>query len=751
MVKQGTFTPKPHARIITMIGDQLIRNEKVALMEIIKNSYDADASWVQVRFINFKEEDGELKIQKNSVIEIEDDGVGMSFDIIEKSWVNPASPYKFLMKKKGKDETKKGRIIQGEKGIGRFAVYKLGSTVEIFTRPEKENEEEVYLKSDLSIYDDELIGKREQKSDSPLFLDDIKYTYEVRSPKIIEQKDIVFKNSTIKRAGHGTLIRITNLKGHWNTDKIKEIFNDCLKLISPFNDADFSCDIVVNEKTYFTKEEQERLKDLLELAQVRIEGQVDEKGNITYKLGKKIKGSLGLKDKEMSGNSEVKKQFFDDDGNLARAPECGPFSFKFYVFDLERKADLKSASSITSEDIKIIRSHRVYLYRDGIRVYPYGDPTDDWLGIDIKRGTVRAGGYLSNDQVIGYVEISNKNNPNLRDKTNREGLMDIGYSYEDLKTLISGILGFLKIQFDKYRLDQEEKRKKLEQAEGLLATEEIVKDTIDGLKKYLEEKGDKKGSKIVNSLSENYDKEKSVLNERVEIVEDLAGVGMTVDAASHDLMIMMERAKETLNLLFEMMQVKEPDMPKLKETTEKLRGQFAFIEDQLHGIQPLFRSSRRYSKNWRIKEIIEKVKMYYSVPIKDRKIKVEVEEKGAPLVLKCTEGILLQAFINLVDNAVYWLTTSDRKDKTIKIIIDGNKSEVIFADNGPGIKKDDHPYIFKPFFSTKGIKGRGLGLYITRQLLDRYDFSIELIEKDKNKILTGANFLISFGDTEAED
>ena len=143
--------------------------------------------------------------------------------------------------------------------------------------------------------------------------------------------------------------------------------------------------------------------------------------------------------------------------------------------------------------------------------------------------------------------------------------------------------------------------------------------------------------------------------------------------------------------------------------------------------------------------------MYYSVPIKDRKINVEVEEKGVPLVLKCTEGILLQAFINLVDNAVYWLTTSDRKDKTIKIIIDGNKSEVIFADNGLGIKKDDYPYIFKPFFSTKGIKGRGLGLYITRQLLDRYDFSIELIEKEKNKILSGANFLVSFGDAEAED
>ncbi|MCX5632497.1 MAG: sensor histidine kinase [Phycisphaerae bacterium] len=731
-----------------MIGEQLIRNEKVALMELIKNSYDADASWAQVRFINFKkDEDGNLEIKKNSVIEIEDDGIGMSFDIIQKSWVNPASPYKFLMKKGGIDTTKKGRIIQGEKGIGRFAVYKLGSTVEIFTRPEKDNTDEVYLKSDLSIYDDELIGEKKQKSDKPLYLDDIEYSYEIRMPETIKQKEIVFKNSKTKRPNHGTLIRVTNLKGHWTESKIKEIFNDCLKLISPFNNTDFSCDIVVNGATYFTEKEQERLRGLLELAPIKIEGRVDDKGNVNYTLGRKKKGQITLRD--MSEDEEVKEQFFDKQGKLKRKPESGPFGFRFYVFDLDRKASLES--SLSKDDRDIIKSHRVYLYRDGVRVYPYGDPTDDWLGIDIKRGTVKAGSYLSNDQVIGYVEISNEHNPALRDKTNREGLMDIGYSYEDFKAIIFGILGFLRTQFKKYKSDQQDKRERLAEEEGILGTEKKVKDDIDVLKKYLEDKEDAKGKKLVKFIEENYVKEKSVLNERVEIVEDLAGVGMTVDAASHDLMIMMERAKETLNLLFEMMQGKEIDIPRLKETTEKVRGQFAFIEDQLHGIQPLFRSSRRHSKNWRIKEIMEKVKLYYSVPIKDRKIKVVVEEKGSPLVVKCSEGILLQAFINLIDNAVYWLTTADRKDKTIKVVMDGNKSEVIFADNGPGIKKDDQPYIFKPFFTTKGVRGRGLGLYITRQLLGRYDFSVDLITKDKSKILSGANFIINFSDIETED
>ena len=160
MEKKGTLTPRPHARIITMIGNQLIRNEKVALMELLKNSYDADASWVQIRFINFDRKDDELKINKDSIIEIEDNGLGMSFDIIKESWINPASPYKFLLKKKGKERTKKGRIIQGEKGIGRFAVFKLGSTIEIITRSSEKNSDEIYLKSDLSMYDSELIGPK---------------------------------------------------------------------------------------------------------------------------------------------------------------------------------------------------------------------------------------------------------------------------------------------------------------------------------------------------------------------------------------------------------------------------------------------------------------------------------------------------------------------------------------------------------------------------------------------------------------
>ena len=73
---------------------------------------------------------------------------------------------------------------------------------------------------------------------------------------------------------------------------------------------------------------------------------------------------------------------------------------------------------LDKDDKNIAKAHRIYLYRDGIRVYPYGEPDDDWLKIDTYRGTIAAGLFLSNDQVVGYVNITQKGNPKLKDKTN---------------------------------------------------------------------------------------------------------------------------------------------------------------------------------------------------------------------------------------------------------------------------------------------------------------------------------------------
>ncbi len=117
-------------------------------------------------------------------------------------------------------------------------------------------------------------------------------------------------------------------------------------------------------------------------------------------------------------------------------------------------------------------------------------------------------------------------------------------------------------------------------------------------------------------------------------------------------------------------------------------------------------------------------------------------------MVRTVDAVLMQLFINLIDNSCYWLDEYGTNERIINIYIDGMRNKLIFSDNGPGIKDDDVPYIFEAFYSRKGEDGRGLGLYIARRILERYDYSIELLTKHSEKKLSGANFLVDFN-TEA--
>lgn len=734
---KGKLVPRPYARLLTMIGEQLIKNEKVALIELIKNSYDADANWVQVRFNNFEiDEDDEniLVVKKNSNIEIEDDGEGMTFNVIRDAWMNPATPIKLMGKKRGVRKTKiNKRIIQGEKGIGRYATFKLGRKVEIVTK--SKNKREIYINSDLTNYDDEIITKKGSKN--PQYLDQIKFDYEIRStPKHFVSSQLIVRGIKKNITNHGTVLKISYLTDNWTRDKIENIFYDLLRLESPFteekNKKDFIIDFKLNGKTFVREKMRDKnLNEIFDSAPIRVtDGMFD---------GKKISFTLNGRQRrltisDLKSNKAFKDRLIDVDGKLKRVPACGPFEFEFYVYDLTVEASPKY--KLDKDAKKIVKANRIYLYRDGIRVFPYGDQDDDWLGIDVERGISRAGFHLSNDQTVGRINISNEYNPKLKDKTNREGLLEIGNSYEDFRVIIKSILSYLHSEYKKYKLSLERKDKNL-----LVKSDEVLSE----LKESIEHLADNKVVKAKNVLAHalrRYEIEKKYLVERAEISEDLAAVGLAVEIASHDLMMMISRATNSVDDIIKTVITSNYDEEILKTNLETLRGQISFIESQIEGIQPIFKSSKRRSKDFRIKDVITKIQKYFLGDIGKNKIKVKIEAEGSPLVVRSNEAILLQIFINLFDNSIYWLSKSDVTNKEIKIILNGNKLELIFSDNGPGVREDDVDFIFEPFFSTKGIEGRGLGLYITDQLLQRYDHTIEYMLK--KKILPGANFLIRF-------
>ena len=547
------------------------------------------------------------------------------------------------------------------------------------------------------------------------------------------------------REPHGTCIEISNLKGSWTDKKIGDIYRDISRLQSIFVEQttkknDFEVLIYRDkEKQDFEEKYFENLHFLLnERAVFRVEnGVFDDKA---FKFSFDLNGtpmSFDLSDSTLTGLAVFNTRFGKAGSSLKKRPiECGPFKFGFYIFDFSSKAPAKFL--LDREDKLNLKKHRIYLYRDGIRVYPYGEPDDDWLSIDVMRGTISAGQFLSNDQIVGYVQISQKQNPRLKDKTNREGLIEEGESTQDFITLIQSILFYIRHKpFKRYQLENENKK-----SHDVFRTNAVQKE-FDLLKTVVVD--NKKAQEIIVRAEKEYKSERNYLVQRAETTEELAGVGLSVETASHDIMAIMGKVYANIDGLIQDLIVADGiDADAVLKELQSIRGGMSFIEAQLKDIQLLFKSSKQRRKSIRVKEIIEKVERIYKRLLAKEQISLRIQCEGSPLIAKTTDAVLLQLLLNLFDNSVYWLMQTNFSNKSIDIILDGNKGRMIFADNGPGIDKEDAPYIFEPFYSGKGEEGRGLGLYIARQLLERNDYSIDLANLRSEKISSGANFLVSF-------
>ena len=229
---------------ITMLGEQLIKNERIALIELIKNAYDADAGWVRISFNNFGDS---FEITPESEIIVEDDGHGMTADVIEKHWLNPATPEK-KRRKQTHPTTLKGRVIQGDKGIGRFAILKLGRVIEVVSRAESENVEHV-VNYNFSKYDDDFLS--EEGVDKELYIDDLTISLTSRQPEIILSRPITLGVQRLIRNPKGTRITITDLKGSWSKQKVDMVYRDVSRLESIFSSGtNLACE--TNDKIHQT-------------------------------------------------------------------------------------------------------------------------------------------------------------------------------------------------------------------------------------------------------------------------------------------------------------------------------------------------------------------------------------------------------------------------------------------------------------------------------------------------------------------
>lgn len=752
---------RPYARLITMLGDQLITNETVALTEIIKNSYDADASWVKVTFKDFGQ-NFQVIPGKSSII-IEDDGCGMTDDTLKKHWLNPATPEK-LQRKKSHPITPKRRIIQGEKGIGRFAVFKLGNMINITTRYAQEKESGVFgipedkesvLRYDLTKYDEDLLSTYGSDQSKPLFLEQIPVFYNQQEPQVINDQDIILGSNKAKRSAHGTTIEISALRGEWSKQKVKNIIS-AVERLRPVSQREMIKDFAFN--IYFNKGDSDLRNSEVENVQrsETIDTLIENKAVLKVTSGKFIQKDqcyyfnlnnkpviLPLNSPEITGlsfysgkDSKVKEILRIGEEN--RQISCGDFAFEFYLFDFQQNKATPDKFKLDRKEKELIKGHRIYLYRDKIRVIPYGDPTDDWLNIDVYRGTVKSSLFPSNDQTVGWVYITQKENPGLKDKTSREGLLENGEEVPQFIAIIQCLLAWLRSK--KYQQYLEDKRITHDTEAIDLRREDSL---LSDLRRMLHDNKD--ANRALDKLTDHYSKVRSVYESRIKITENLAAVGLSVETASHDFMIILQQILgQVQSLYMDVSQGKVITSEMFAKELSQILGELGILQTQMGNLQELYPSTKQRIKHIRINEIITKVGKVYERLLDNRKIEVKHEKIGSPIVARTTDAVLLQVFINLFDNAVYWLDTQENRDKQILITLDGDNQKVIFSDNGPGVSEEDKAYIFQSFYSGKGEEGRGLGLYIARQLLSRYDYSIRLAETRDEKKLSGANFVVTF-------
>lgn len=693
---------RPRARVMELLGEQLIKSHTLALFELIKNSYDADAAKVSLMLLNVDEDNG--------AIEVEDDGDGMTFDTVSNIWMEPAHGHKGESRAKG-IRTKKGRLPVGEKGVGRFAVHRLGTDIELITR--SEGSPEVYVKinwQDLESHD---------------YLDEAKIVIKERAP-------IVFKGGE-----KGTRITITGLKQKWRRGDVRKLYRAILGMtagkINNKSGSEFSVEFMLEPKNKWlegffdpeTARDQSMFRFEFELTDEGfsydyefcplqaiksdypglIEGR---KSNIERKYSEFFTKSPPGEDSWKKRNKRSNRPVLGFAKN-GEGLGIGPLRGTIIGFDLDREVKdryLKDEMSGLSEFLRDQGGVRVY--RDGLRVYNYGEPGDDWLGLDHRR-IQRPTGKLSNQIMLGEVHLNIADSYNLKEKTNREGFIENDAFYELRYAIICALTDFeAERNKDKRTLRSvlsippgrhgENPRKKK-------TTDELIND----LKSAVQEKN--LGSQIgdlVNKVAVSY-------KETRDVLLSSAGAGLGLVTVFHEL----ERGVRNLHESI----VSEQTVDQLKEQSKGLvsllRGAMYMVSK---GKMEKVLASRLVSFASITQELrfkhhnIRFINGFENSPEKD------FEVRGVRRMLTAT-------LVNLIDNAIYWSSQTEEGEAIIWVgpSMDLDGPAIVVADTGPGII-DSPEDLIQPFYSRKS-DGMGIGLYYSDMMMKSHEGRLAFPEK----------------------
>ena len=708
ILNSGEFVFRPRARLIKTIGEELISNDNVAITELVKNSYDAGSSIVDITFTgNVKEKEvtkrrGRKEItekqhfieKEDATIIIYDQGKGMDFDTIQHAWMEPATNYK--KKEVNKNSNRK---FSGEKGIGRFASAKLSTKLELITKQEDDNEIVVW-------FDWNDFSKEET------YLDNVKVNWIIRPATEIKE--------------HGTILKLTSLSDDWDEDKIGELRVALSRLLNP---------IVPNEDFLISI-------NLPNLMGESLSG-IIERPETLNRPNYFIKGSVSKDGTPLSVKFYSKKvgkeEILDLPENLFtsnRPYSAGPFSFEFKVWD----RDNDNLSCIATETSSIIKNVKrdlddlcgISIYRDDIRVLPYGNQNNDWVRLDLRRvnnPTLR----LSNNQIVGYISIGLETNPKLKDQSNREGIVE-GQAFEDIKDYVKLLLN--EVEQRRYA-----ERPRESQMTSNSPSSIFEKLSLTPLSDKIKES--KPNSAEILQLINQKDAEIKEAVSKIQAVisryRRLSTLGALVDPIIHDGNNYLHKIDLKSTLILSEIQKLNCNIEKIADKANEIQNVRRDFSQLFKRIEPFGGRKRGRPQTIVVEDVIKNQFLLNSEELSKYNISYRLSNTQHKVTID--ESELAVVLMNLIQNSIYWLSTIDvEREILVEVEDEQDGLAIIVSDNGPGVKSGTEDNIFAPYYSTKP-DGIGLGLAIAGEIMSEYDGELSLI---RNSILGGASFKLLF-------
>ena len=707
MSTNGAYRIRPAGRHILTIGRDLIQDCYAAVVELVKNAYDADSPDVNIEFKAGRDHNG------YSIV-ISDHGHGMSRDDVINKWLVPSTTDKLDRRR-----SPAGRILQGRKGVGRYAASILGTDLLMETICANGEKTTVYVEW--------------ESFENAQYLDDVEI--------LIETAEVSGPPGT-----RLTMNGDEELLADWDEKQFSKLRFELKKLISPLDstlsDDNFSINVTI-EGFPDTEDIAESVEPypIFELFDYRITGRIsaDGKGTLVYSL-QKIRNIT---------DEDILIDYCEPTG-------CGELVFDIRVYDRDKDAidaliqrGLKDESGNYVGKLEARRLLNLFngigVYRNGFRIRPLGDADFDWLKLNERR-VQNPSMRIGSNQVIGFVQIQSDDASGLIEKSARDGLKE-NNAFDRLKEITSEVIAkleerrfdyrrkaglgkpALRVQRELERLFSYDKMK--QEIQSQLATAKVSKTTAHEI------------IATINREEEDKNRIADEIKQAVAIYQGQATLGRIINVILHEGRQPLSYFRNQIpNIRYwykSYMEIK--DLGKIKKVISIASGlgENAEVFVQLFSrLDPLAAGKRSKRKPVELKRTIGKTIEVFAHEMKLHDVRAEI--KGSDeFKFPCWPQDIYSIFTNLLENSLYWMNekrTCTRRI-SIELVTDGDELlHVDYHDTGPGIERTliESEVIFEPQFSTKPY-GTGLGLAIAGESAARNNLELRAFESD-----TGAWF-----------